>query len=441
LLNAPSEWFYDEANKKISFIAPVGSKPTEIIVSSVPNLLVAEGIKNISFKNIGFQYSAATAISVTGSNDILLDQLDIHNIDGKGVDISGGQNVQLINSQIHHTGAHGVIVTGGDKLALTPSGHVINNNHIHDVATKILTYSSAIELNRVGVNITHNRLEQGAGTGILLTDNEHLIEKNELSHFCMQASDCGAFYSGRDWSWRGNIIRNNYFHDINGYGLQSVNVANNQVVYTQTGAVGVYLDDGDSGFEVSNNIFENAGTMSIQVGGGRDNKIINNFFKTDYYAVWVDDRWPAYDWNQNAKNLAASPYQTALWQQKYPELAAPMFNRTWPEGNKIERNIMVSGKPNGLLLRYFVPMQSTVIGHNLVWAIEGKPTVDYNILDLNKAFGGAPWHQWIAEGLELNSIVADPCMSIVNKKLVTCATSPSKTIGFKSIATDIGLVK
>ena len=441
LLNAPSEWFYNQANKKISFIAPVGTKPTEIIVSSVPNLLVAEGIKNISFKNISFQYSAATAVKVTGSNDIILDQLDIHNIDGKGVDISGGQNVQLINSQIHHTGAHGVIVTGGDKLTLAPSGHVINNNHIHDVATKILTYSSAIELNGVGVNITHNRLEQGAGTGILLTGNEHLIEKNELSHFCMQASDCGAFYSGRDWSWRGNVIRNNYFHDINGYGLQSINVANNQVVYTQTGAVGVYLDDGDSGFEVSNNIFENAGTMSIQVGGGRDNKIINNFFKTDYYAVWVDDRWPAYDWNQNAKNLAASPYQTALWQQKYPELAAPMFNRTWPEGNKIERNIMVSGKPNGLLLRYFVPMQSTVIGHNLVWAIEGKPTVDYKILDLNKAFGGAPWHQWIAEGLELNSIVADPCMSIVNKKLVTCATSPIKTIGFQPIATDIGLVK
>ena len=160
-----------------------------------------------------------------------------------------------------------------------------------------------------------------------------------------------------------------------------------------------------------------------------------------FAAILIDDRWPAYDWNQNAKNLAASPYQTALWQQKYPELAAPMFNRTWPEGNKIERNIMVSGKPNGLLMRYFVPMQSTVIGHNLVWAIEGKPTVDYKILDLNKAFGGASWQQWVSEGLERNSVVADPCISIVNKKLVTCATSPSKTIGFQPIAADIGLVK
>ena len=441
LLNAPSEWFYDQANKKISFIAPVGTKPTEIIVSSVPNLLVAEGIKNISFKNISFQYSAATAITVTGSNDIRLDQVDIHNIDGKGVDISGGQNVQLINSQIHHTGAHGIIVTGGDKLTLTPSGHIIDNNHIHDVATKILTFSSALEISGIGVRITHNLLEQGAGTGILLAGNEHLIEKNELSHFCAQSADCGAFYTGRDWSWRGNIFRNNYIHDMISYGLQSVDIANNHLVYSDTASVGVYLDDGASGFDVSNNIFENAGTMSIQVGGGRDNKIINNFFKTDNYAILIDDRWPAYDWSLNQKALDASPYKTALWQQKYPELVAPMFNRTWPEGNKIELNIMVSGKPNGLLVRYFVPMQSTLIGHNLLWAIEGKPTVDYKILDLNKLVGGASWQQWVSEGLERNSVVADPCMSIVNKKLVTCATSPSKTIGFQSIATDIGLVK
>ncbi len=441
LLNAPGEWLYDEATKKISFIAPDGVNPTEIVMSSLPNLLVAEGIKNVSFKNISFQYSAATAITVSDSNDILLDQLAIQHIDGKGIQINSGQRVQLINSQISDIGAQGVIVTGGDRLTLTSSGHVIYNNHIHDVATTVLTMAPGVEVNGVGVSVTHNLLEQGSGIGIILTGNDHLIEKNELSHFCTQSADCGAFYSGQDWSWRGNVFRNNYVHDIVSYGLQNVDVTNNRVLYSDTASVGVYLDDGVSGFEISNNIFENAGTMSIQVGGGRDNKIFNNYFKTNYYAIMVDDRWPAYDWNRNANNLNASPYQTPLWLQKYPELAVPMFNRTWPEGNKIERNIMFSGKPNGLLLRYFVPMQSTVIGHNLVWAIEGKPTIDYKILDLNKLFGGASWQQWLAEGIERNTVVADPCVSIVNKQLLSCATSPIKDIGFKSIDADIGLVK
>ncbi len=441
LLNAPGEWFYDEAAKKIRFIAPTGINPTEIVMSSLPNLLVAEGIKNVSFKNINFQYSTATAVMVTRSDDIKLDELDVHNIGGNGVEIAEGQNVQFINSRVYQIGTIGVLVYGGDKNTLQPTKHIIRNNNIYETGTLLMARSPAVWLSGIGIELSHNLLAQGPVTGLWINGNDNLIEKNEIQHFCLQASDCGAIYAGHDWSERGNVIRNNYIHDITGYGLQSVDVANNQVVYSDTASVGVYLDDGASGFEVSYNIFENAGTMSIQVGGGRDNKIFNNYFKTNYYAVWVDDRWPAYDWNLMQQGLNASPYQTALWQEKYPELAAPMFNRTWPEANKIERNIMISGKANGLLLRYFVPMQSTVIGHNLVWAVEGKPTIDYKILDLNKRFGGASWQQWLAEGIERSSVVADPCISVVNKQLVSCATSPIKDIGFRPIDADIGFVR
>ena len=101
----------------------------------------------------------------------------------------------------------------------------------------------------------------------------------------------------------------------------------------------------------------------------------------------VDDRWPTYDWNQNQKNLDASPYKTALWQQKYPELAVPMHNKTWPEGNTIERNVIVTSKPDGGSLRYFVPMDSTVIADNLIWSTSGKLTVDYKVLEVNQRFG------------------------------------------------------
>ena len=156
------------------------------------------------------------------------------------MDINGGQNVQLSNSKIHHAGAHGVVVSGGDSNTLKASGHVIHNNHIYYMGTTILTYSSGIEVYGVGTKITHNLLEQGAGTAILLTGNEHLIEKNELHHFCLQASDCGAIYSGRNWSWRGNVIRNNYIHDNIGYGMKGVDAAKNQVVYSPGGAVGVH---------------------------------------------------------------------------------------------------------------------------------------------------------------------------------------------------------
>lgn len=442
LLNAPGEWAYDREANIVTFIPPEGLVPETVTLSSLPNILVADGAKNLAFKNIRFQYSTGTAITIKNGHDLMMDQLNVNNIGGIGIEIIDGQNVELRNSEIHHTGAHGVIVTGGDSKSLKTSGHVIYNNHIHHMGTTILTYSAGVEINGVGVTVSHNLLEQGAGTAILLTGNEHLLEKNELHHFCLQASDCGAVYTGRDWSWRGNVIRNNYIHDIIGYGMQRVGVEKNQVVYQSPAvAVGVYLDDGASGFDVSGNIFENAGSMGLQVGGGRDNKIYNNYFSTNDYAILLDDRWPTYDWNVNQKNLDASPYKTTLWRQKYPELAIPMHNKTWPEGNRIERNVIVTSKPEGGSLRYFVPKNSTVIANNLIWSTTGKLAVDYKVEELNMPVGGAPWSQWVSQGIEKGSIVADPCVTISDKRMTICPDSPVKDIGFMPLPEDIGLIR
>ena len=442
LLNAPGEWLYNPANKNVILVPPAEMIPKVAILSSLPNILIADGVNYLTFKNISFQHSTGTGITVNYSNNIVMDQLDINSIGGIGVLIIGGNNVQLSNSKIHHTGAHGIDTYAGDRNTLQASGHVINNNYIHHVSTVIHTYTPAVGLSGVGTKVTHNLLEQGAGSAILVAGNEHLIEKNEIHHFCLQAADCGAVYAGRDWSARGNVIRNNYIHDIIGYGMKSVDVAKNQVTYQSPGyAVGVYLDDGASGFDVSGNIFENAGFLSLQIGGGRDNKIVNNYFKTNDYAIFLDDRWPTYDWNQNQKKLDASPYKTALWQQKYPKLAAPMHNKTWPEGNRIERNIIVTTKPGGNSLRYFIPKDSTVIRDNLIWSTTAKLAVDYKVLELNKSLEGASWPEWMAVKVEEGSIVADPCVTIANKKMTTCPGTPVNDIGFITLPTDIGLIQ
>lgn len=442
LLDAPGEWLYDSASKKISFIPPAGITPSEVMLTFSPHILAADEVSYVTFKNISLQYSTGNAISLKNCTNMVMDRLHISNIGGKGVEIKNGRNVELLNSTIHHTGAGGIDVSGGDRKTLESSGHRIHNNHIHHISQEILTLTPGIHLSGVGTKVTHNLLEQGAGIGILITGNEHLIGKNELHHFCLQSSDCGAVYSGRDWSWRGNIIRNNYIHDIIGYGMIKVDAMNNRVVYASPdGARGVYLDDGASGFEVSGNIFVNAGFIALQIGGGRDNRIHNNYFDTNDYAIWVDDRWPTYDWSQNKKNLFASPYLNVLWKKKYPELHSEMHNETWPEGNTVQRNIVVTNKPNGLSLRYFVPKGTTTIADNLVWSTTGKLTVDFNVLESNKRTDGASWSQWIEQGIEKRIVVADPCARINKGNLTFCSDSPSNTIGFKPLCTNIGLIE
>jgi len=442
LLNAPGEWIFDAVTNKVSFISPAGITPKVAILSSLKNIVVADGISNLTFKNIGFQHSTGTALVLKNANNILLQQLEINNIGGKGVELIKSQDVQLNNSKIHHIGAEGIDVAGGgDRTTLQSSGNIIHNNHIHHMGTILLSNSPAIRLAGVGIIATHNLLEQGPGPAILITGNDHLIEKNEVHHFCLQTADCGAIYSGRDWTYRGNALKNNYIHDIIGYGMNSVDVANNQVVYKSPNfAVGVYLDDGASGFDISGNIFENAGQRVIQLSGGRDNKITNNYINSYDYAIYIDDRWPTFNWYTLINLLNSSPFKTAIWQQKYPELAAPMHNYKWPEGNRIERNVIVTTKEWGGSLRYHSPIDSTVIGDNLVWSTKGTLGADFKIMESNKYVSPATWAQWIAEGIEQGSIVADPCVTISNKKMTTCAGSPVNNIGFAPLATDIGLL-
>lgn len=440
-LNAPGEWFYDRQNARILLIPPQNPAPQQVVLSSLPNVILLDGANHLSFANLSIRHSAATAVSVKNAAHIDMEHLDIGHTGGKGVEIGGGRQVLLRNSAIHHTGAEAVHVGGGDSKTLEPCGHVIDNNHIHHMSSVILTSTPGIRLWGVGVAAKHNLLEQGAGSAILIEGNDHLIEKNELHHFCLQASDCGAIYSGRRWQWRGNVIRHNYIHDIPGYGLESVDLANNTVTYrSPRDARGVYLDDGASGFEIDGNIFENIGRIGLSIGGGRDNKIHNNYFKTAGYAIMVDDRWPDYNWNQNQKFLTESPYQSPIWRAKYPELAAPMRNYKWPEGNRIERNIIISTQPGGLALRYFIPAASTIIRRNLVWGVAGAVSVDYKLLEAQQN-ASVPWRQWMSKGIEQDSIYADPCISISDNKMTACPTSAVWDIGFRPLPEDIGLIK
>lgn len=118
-----------------------------------------------------------------------------------------------------------------------------------------------------------------------------------------------------------------------------------------------------------------------------------------------------------------------------------MHHKKWPEGNRIERNVIVTTDPIGTSLRYHVPAKSTVIANNLIWSANGKLGVDYEVLEEQKTVGGATWAQWVSEGIEIGSVVADPCMVIRNNKLTTCPESPAKTIGFKPIPDDMGLIQ
>jgi hypothetical protein len=186
--------------------------------------------------------------------------------------------------------------------------------------------------------------------------NNNVIEYNEIHHVCTETSDAGALYMGHvDWTMRGNIVRYNYFHDINVF-AGSANLA---------GVRGVYLDDYMSGTTVFGNIFC-AVDQGVYIGGGRDNIISNNVFAGNaVYAIQADQR--GFSWDRSSisntnssiwTSLRAMPYQTPPWSTKYPALVSIATNNPAATlGNIIQNNISYS---NTAWIGWFYGAQTNV---------------------------------------------------------------------------------
>lgn len=438
-LDSPWEWFYDSANHRIRFLLPEGYNPKTVIVSFHKHVVNIDNAKNLVFSNITLKHSTGTGIQIDNSSDIQFKNMNISNVGGFGIEGKRCERIFIYQSVVHHTGLGGVSLIGGDRESLKRSDNLISNTHIHHTGEVLANYVPAVNFKGVGATLRHSLIEYSPGQGIEIGGNEHLIEKNELHHLCTEADDCGAIYSGRDWTHRGNVIRYNSIHDMYGYGLDHVDIKKGTVVYKRKGGRGVYLDDGMSGYDVIGNIFNNAGTISVQIGGGRDNHIANNVFLTNDYALWIDNRWPEYKWEINRERLDKSPYKNSIWQKKYPALAKPMRNDTWPEGNLIERNIIVSTNPSIPQLRFYVPSDNNRISNNVVWNTKGNVKVDYDVLDRQNKKSGANWPEWLAEGIEIGSLEIDPCLIVHKNQINSCIQGVLDMIGFKPLPLDIGL--
>lgn len=443
-LTIPGEWFYDKAQNRVLFIPPSDTVPNSIVISALTNLVKIDSASHISFKNLTFSHSVGTALNIAKSDTILLDNLEIDNVGGKAINAPRNTNLTLSNSDIHDIGQGGIFIFGGDRPTLKASGNLIYNNHFYRYDNLIFNHSPAVETGGVASTVTHNLIQNAHGNAIVLTGNDHLIEKNEITSICMESADCGAIYSGRDWTFRGNTIRYNYLHDFSGYEMDTTftNIAKNIIRYRYTGARGIYLDDAVSGFNVYGNILVETGVMSIQVGGGRDNRIENNFIKTRGRAIWVDARFNSFNWNTLRNSLKTMPISSSLWLSRYPELGKPMTHDSWPEGNTIQRNVFISTGWMGYSLRYVVPTKGNNIGKNVIWHASSDIRLDYTILDTGATKAGSLWSEWAGRGVETNSVNANPCVSISGTVItLTCSNSPVTAVGFNSLPTDMGLVK
>ncbi|MBI4550895.1 MAG: right-handed parallel beta-helix repeat-containing protein [Candidatus Latescibacteria bacterium] len=339
-LDQPGEYYVEAETGLLYFWPPGGIDAGEAAVSVLEEPIIRmDGVSHVTIRGIVLEDTRGHGIQIAGGTDVLIAGCTIRNVGNYAVTIDGGTGHRVIGCDVYHTGDGGIHLTGGDRVTLTPAGHVVLNNHIHHIGEWSKCYQPAVMMIGVGHRVAHNLIHDGPHSAIQLSGNEHVIEFNHIHHVCQETGDVGAFYIGRDWTQRGNVIRYNFFHDTHGYGM---------------GSMAVYLDDCASGTTIVGNLFCRC-TRAVFIGGGRDNLVENNVFVDCDPAVQVDGRGldPRPVWHNMVsvtmkRSLDAMKPHQPPYRERYPELARldEYYQRDSgvpPEGNRIVRNIAFGG--------------------------------------------------------------------------------------------------
>ncbi|WP_179135952.1 X2-like carbohydrate binding domain-containing protein [Paenibacillus sp. 32352] len=336
-LDAPGEWYVDRNTGMLYLYPPAPLQESKIQLSLFnKNLITMNNTSNVIFSHLAMEVHRGNAFDITGGENNRIQYCEISKMGGYAVKINGGRNNGVYGSSIYSMGNGGVLLNGGDFTTLTPAGNYADNNDIYNYARIKLTYTSAVELNGVGNRATHNKMHNAPHLAIQFRGNDHVMEYNEIYDVVKETADASAIYSGRSFVWRGNVINNNYFHDI---------IASDLRVSTAA----IYLDDYMSGVEMRGNVFYKIGKQAFKLANGRENVVENNLvIDTGSSIAFMTRGYKPGEKNYESlmSKFDQVPYQSDIWAQRYPTLPDILNDEPLlPKRNVVRNNAFVNSGP------------------------------------------------------------------------------------------------
>lgn len=423
-LDAPGEWFYDDAMHELYFWPPDNSSLKAVVIPHLKNIIKLDNANNIIFSGLTIEACTSDAIDIKSGNGNVIDKCKIRNTGGYGVVVKGGSNHSVLNSEIFDVGRGAIVLSGGDRRTLRPGNHRAENNNIYQFSQVIRTGRHACTLRGVGNKLSNNWIHNGPDIGICIIGNDHVVEYNEISDVCQELSDTGAIYLGRDWTNRGNLIRYNKIHDVYGLGLSERDGLRYKYESPYQ-AWGIYLDDCISGTTVYGNVIYRVPLGAVKIGGGNDNIVENNTIVDCIPAVYLAAR--SKDLYSRLepileKRLNEMTVGNSIYTSRYPDLSQlKNRDRRMPMNNRVVKNIIAYSDDNyaghgsmdpknGSAVAYNfsrVDKKTTISDRNLFWHIGLPVRARYGSYN-EKGTAIKSWDELQQLNLDGNSAIADP---------------------------------
>lgn len=271
----PGTCFIDEDTRTVYFIPDGCEKPEEVIITRLEkDIFRMKNSSNITLDTLRLESSFGRAVHAHYCDDLTITNCEVTNVWDGAIELADGFRTRISGCTVHDTARSGISLDSGDIDTLTPGNSIAEKNHIFRIGRWQLCYAAGMSVGGVGNTLRNNLIHDLPHTAIFYGGNDLTIERNEMYSLIQDTGDSGAIYCGRDYTCRGNVMKENFIHHLGGVGI---------------GAMGIYNDDCLSGTMMYRNVFISA-PRACMLGGGRELKVVGNIFIGCRPAIELDSR-------------------------------------------------------------------------------------------------------------------------------------------------------
>ncbi len=281
-MDKEGEYYIDRfRGNNVLYLYPENGNLENITLSSMDVPLVTiNNAEGIVISGISFTGTTNHGITLNDCESCVIDNCELYNISMDAVRIGndngmitcdpeyttygGGHNNTVKNCLIHDMGHGGVYVAGGERKSLERGNNKVSHCEFYNFS-RLATYTPAVYLEGVGNTAEDNYIHDAPHMVIQLMGNDMLVTRNKIVNTCYNANDMAPIYTGRDWSWLGNVISYNYIEDVRYSDATNFNF-------------GIYMDDNASGVIIKNNVFNNIGGNGVYLNKGYGSYVADNIF-------------------------------------------------------------------------------------------------------------------------------------------------------------------
>lgn len=377
-LDSVGEYYVDAKNELLYWYAPdsFNAQKDEAIITAykLAYQLVITGCNDLTLRNLTFTGNRGGALNVKDGQGLTVDGCHFSQYGATVFYVKGHKDLQLHNSTFQEMGCGGVSLYVGDRKTLTNSDCVVKDCTFERFSLFKHTYQPAIFFSGCGLLISHNLFCHCPSSAMRLEGNNFTVEYNRLTDLVTESDDQGGIDMFYNVSYRGNVIRYNWWEDITGGTLCS--------------AAAVRFDDMISGTRVYGNVFVNCGAVNfgaVQIHGGKDNVVENNLYYDCNAAVsfspWQEQRWK--DELVKCKDLYTVyvDINSKAYRKAYPELKESLASH--PNRNYVRNNLLVNCAHAYLRDKSANVMSNnqaiTDVAHDVKWFLQSNVLKKYGL--------------------------------------------------------------